>query len=250
MKKIVLIILSFMVVGQITAQKDKASSLLVSETADYKATAGSHSLEINFNPANIFANAQNNQFGLFNGAIKYRKFSDDTHAFRLLVGLSYLNQSIVTQQEDRDNGDLELRDHIKIFGLTFQPGFEKHFDITPRVSPYVGMEALMRYRTTNYISEYQDSQIIYQESWRNDPSAAGAGYILLGGGLIAGVDYYFAKKLYIGLEVGYGLVYTKFLDVYHEDENDSSADYDHKTGSLLGGFPYLTTGNFRIGWVF
>jgi len=250
MRKITFTLLLTMFAMFMQAQNNDANSLLVNDSSDYKQEAGEHSLELNFNPGNIFGSDNGAQFGLLNGGIKYRHFSSEEKAFRMIVNLSYKNATDIIQQADSDADLLELKSSGSIMGITFMPGIEKHFTGSKKISPYVGMQGMLGYKTTSLSVEYQDNNSIYTETIKNDASGLGEGYMAFGVGLFSGVDYYFVKKLYIGVELGYGLQYSKLLNTTRKDEHDSSSDTEHKNGYSIGASPYLATGNIRLGWTF
>lgn len=214
-----------------------------------KQQKGDRALEVNFDPGKIFGSNEGDQFSLFNGSIKYRKFNSDLSAFRTNINLIFLNTTDITQQEDKENDRLELKDKTNMFTLNVQPGWEKHFSANKRMSPYVGIQCLIGFSTSTVTNEYQYDTDIYIEKWINDNDYL-PGLITVGIGTFAGIDYYFVKKLYLGLEIGYGLQYAKLLKTKYLDEKDDSYDYERNNGSVFGISPALATGNLRLGWTF
>jgi len=215
----------------------------------FKQESGNSALEVNFDPGKIFGSDEGAQFGLFNGSIKYRHFKSETSAFRTNINIVFLNTTDITQQEDKTTDLLELKDKNTMITINLQPGWEKHFSANERLSPYVGIQFLLGYSTSIVTSEYQYDKSIYTEKWINKTDFM-PGLFTAGIGAFSGIDYYFVKKLYIGIEIGYGLQYAKILKTKYTDEKDSSYDYERKNGSIIGFAPALATGNLRFGWIF
>ncbi len=226
--------------------KDKTNT----QTSSYKQFADSNSLEINFDPGKIFGSNSGDQFNLLNGGIKYRKFSSENKAFRLGLNISYLRDVSISQQENSDFDLLELKDKVSILETALTIGTEKHFKGTKRLSPYVGFQGLILYKTTSYKEENQSGSSIYYNQYINDEGSAGAGHMGIGIGVLAGFDYYFAKHLYLGVELGYGVSYAKKLTAKYINEDDSDLNEEAKNGSTISVSPYLANGNLRLGWIF
>ena len=220
------------------------------QTGGYMQTAGSQSFEVSFNPGNVFATG-GDAFSLINGAVKYRSFSTAQKAFRIGFNVNFLSETDIIQQENDDLDLKELKAYTSVYGITLTPGTEKHFDVSDRISPYVGIQAILGYKHTSYTEEYEDGNKIETVTLVNSASnGAGAGYLRLGAGIFTGVDYYFVKKFYVGIELGIGLQYDSFLNSKKTDSGDSDYNYDKKHGHRIQLAPGLTTGNIRLGWTF
>ena len=74
--------------------------------------------------------------------------------------------------------------------------------------------------------------------------------LAFGIGVLAGFDYYIAEDLFLGVEIAYGVGYTKESKTTFENEDDHDFDYELKNGSAYGISPSLTTANLRLGWLF
>ncbi len=215
-------------------------------SAQYKPAAGERTLEVNFaplggSPVSI-------------AGIKYRSFGTETSAFRLGVFLGFSNTTTITQDENNQNGatDKELKDTEGSFSINLQPGIEKHFAGTERLSPYIGGVLNIGYMATTSKSETQ-----YTESLVGEDVEKG-GTLNLGLNAVAGVDYYIAQHLYMGTEVGFGVAMNKDLtkkvtsQTLNQDGNGLvSTDTDSKAGteSSLQVGPNVI-GQIRLGWVF
>lgn len=238
---LIMLIFSLSVIAQENINNQNSSDL-------YKQEAGNKSLEVNFDPGQIFGSNTGNQFGLFNGGIKFRSFISDLSAFRINVNLSFQDITEITQQKLGTN--LELKDNTSIFAINLQPGYEKHFSANKRLSPYIGGQLQIGYNASSLKSENQLNNSIYIEKWKNDLNMNLMGTFSAGAGVFAGVDLYFAKKLYLGLEIGYGLQYAKILKSEYTNEEYPDRDYEEKNGYTFGVSPSLATGNLRFGWTF
>ena len=209
-------------------------------------------LEVSFNPGNIFGSSSGDMFGLIDGKIKYRHFSSKTKAFRMGINVSFLSKKDSIRYVDNGSGTLELSNKYTSYGIGIMLGSEKHFGSSNRVSPYTGWQIGFSYVTSKYISEYQDGDNV--ESWvytnYDLPPGLPQGKWGVSIGFISGIDYYFVKHFYIGVELGIGLEYNKFLTGSFEDTGDSDMNDEYKGGYQIVLSPQMTTGNLRLGWSF
>lgn len=136
--------------------------------------------------------------------------------------------------------------NTKTFTFSIRPGYEKHFAGTDRLSPYVGAELLFS-KTTSTVTEDQiqrnpatpaynsydslTSQTIsapytvYSLESKNHKDDGAA--TTFGINLIAGFDFYFAKNLSLGAEMGFGFSTTSYPDYESQElkSTASTADY-------------------------
>ena len=250
MKKPLFIILAFIMMGTY-AQNDNIfdNNSKGTQNGDYMQSAGSHSFEVSFNPSNIFATG-GDAFSLINGTVKYRNFSTAQKALRIGLNVNFQNYTDIIQQADEDVNLKELKQYTTVYGITLMPGFEKHFDVSDRISPYVGAQAIISYKQTSEKTEYEDGDSIETIEYINSAGHAGDGYLAFGPGVFTGVDYYFVKRLYIGVEVGFAFQYYSMLSAKKIDSGDSDNNDEYKNGSQMYFGPGLTTGNIRLGWTF
>lgn len=214
------------------------SVVATTANAQYKPAAGERTLEVNFAPLGGTP--------VSIGGIKYRSFGSETKAFRLGLFLGYGSTATVTQDEDGDADQVELKDKKSTFTISLQPGIEKHFAGTERLSPYIGGVLSIGYGMTN---EREEQQV---------PDEAVGATITKGGSLdlglnaVAGFDYYVANKLYLGTEIGFGVAMhsdmTKKVTYDNiEGAEDSESKVDNKSTFNVG--PNVV-GQLRLGWVF
>ena len=217
-----------------------AAVTLTAVTADaqYKPVAGERTLEVNFAPLGGTP--------LTMGGIRYRTFKSETTALRLSLFLGYGSTGTVTQDEDSELDLVELKDTETNFDISLQPGIEKHFAGTERISPYIGAVLAISYGTT---TEKEQQQVPDQEVGTVTTKGGTLGFGL---NALAGFDYYIASKLYLGTELGFGLAMTKDLTKKITNDNiegaeDSESNVDNQSKFNLG--PNLI-GQIRLGWVF
>ena len=142
----------------------------------------------------------------------------------------------------------ELRNKYSRIGITLKPGIEKHFTGTKRLSPYLGAEAIIGFRTGTSKNEYQMGTDVYIAKTKNSNSADGITFGFAG---VAGADFYIAEKLYLGLELNYGLnTFTAFKTKF-SDTAPGTTDIETKTGKSNSiNFQPDAMGVFRIGFLF
>ena len=254
MKKIILFILPLLLTFSLSAQNDEIFGNNKNEnpftSQSNMQEAGSHVIEVSFNPGNIFGSGSGDIFSLINGTIKYRHFKSDTKAMRYGVKLFYFSDTDITQQANDDFDLLELKDYTTVYSISFMPGMEKHFKVSDKISPYIGWQLLLGYQATSLVEEYQDDKDIETLTFSNSSGHAGEGLLNVGAGVFSGVDYYFVKHFYVGVELGIGVGYSKKLATKYIDSGDSDSDIELKNGSRFVLAPGLTTGNIRLGWTF
>ena len=214
----------------------------------YKQEAGNKSVELVFNPGAIFGSTGGSQLSLANNGLKLRSFSSETSAMRLGVNLSIDNATNLRQEDNQAGDPVDLKTKTSTFNLWLRPGIEKHFAGTDRISPYVGGEVIIGLKSSSTKVENMDADDKITENKTTGANATDG--ITFGLGAFAGVDYYFAKKLYVGAEVGYGLTYFSQATQKYTDGADSGNNNDTTNGGTLNFSPSLATGNLRIGWTF
>ncbi|MFZ6050534.1 hypothetical protein [Halocola ammonii] len=177
------------------------------------------------------------------GGIRYRKFTTATTAIRADVFVGFSNNSTITQQEDSDNDLEELRDVDTEVSISISPGIEMHLEGTNRLSPYYGGVLNIGYARMSTKSEVQVGDDV-------ESSTTTDGTLTLGLNGVFGFDYYFAKNIYIGAELGFGLAFESELDTKTTYSDDSLGD-DTETanGSSFNLGPNVV-GQIRTGILF
>lgn len=175
----------------------------------FKPVAGNVTLEANVNLLGGTVNLNNSL-----NQIKARYFLSDDMAIRFGLGLSMNTDKNVM------NGDSSWTE-TKTSSWSVSPGIEKHFAGTDRLSPYAGLDITIG--STNYKGESNDitftnfgggttSTTTTTASWEGLSSTmpgASRANSTLGVNLVAGCDFYFAKRIFLGYEIGFGFWSTK-----------------------------------------
>jgi hypothetical protein len=203
--------------------------------------------------------------------ISFRKFNaagNSAWRVNLFIGLN--NKTEITGQPV-DTGSFATGGGVpeldkKTSGMTFsiRPGYEKHMAGTDRLSPYWGIEALFSMTTAKVEEDF------LKDNGTTNPAVAATAYKVLtttkdgdgastsfGLNLIAGFDYYIAKNLSLGAELGFGFSMTTMPDIESESVVANSttgawevkADPKQKQGDSMQVGPNVV-GQFKLGWLF
>lgn len=210
-----------------------------SEESTLKAEAGSRNLEVQFAPLG------GNPISI--GGIRYRAFLTNEMAYRANIFLGYTSGSTVTQQEA--NGVPELRNRNSTLTINIRPGIEMHFSGTKRLSPYVGAELDLAYQSNTTVNEIQNpadpaDNAVYELTTKNNN-----GFFRLGLNGVAGADYYFSNKIYMGTEIGFGLSYQSNSTIKNESTLPGATNTEAKQGSTFSIGPNAV-GQIRLGYMF
>ncbi|MDX5346583.1 MAG: outer membrane beta-barrel protein [Hymenobacteraceae bacterium] len=197
-----------------------------------KATAGDIAVEANVGITNGNVNLSNalNQ-------IKGRYFLSDDMALRL--GFNVSRQSF-----SMPGGGIGSTINRSDFMFSINPGIEKHFAGTNRLSPYIGAELSFAVRSLEEDSERPDGNYDYtmEGGWTGNQR----GYTSVGVNGVAGMDFYVARHLYVGYELGFGIHFKNEADI----ERATSAGVTVTDGdSSLDLGPRVLNG-VRVGFVF
>tara|TARA_R110002096_G_scaffold117210_3_gene253876 strand:+ start:12891 stop:13562 length:672 start_codon:yes stop_codon:yes gene_type:complete len=167
------------------------------QAQDFKPAGGEKNIEVNFAPLGGNPISINN--------LKFRYFMDSQTALR--VGFSVSSSSTTDIQLQGPN-QIEVEGTNSSFGFSINPGIEKHFEGTDRLSPYVGAELNFASSSTTQTQESLNGagDAIAGESEVKDGSTT------LGLNLLLGADWYFSKHIYMGTEVGFGFATTSNAD--------------------------------------
>ena len=241
MKKILLITALFAVSITTVAQKRKApvaAAYTSPATSDFKPTEGTITAEVGITGGILSATPILNE-----GAAKFRYFFKDDIAFRLGLGIASDKKETVNITLP-GTANAETITKINKFGTkTFNLGVEKHFTGAERLSTYVGFDLLLEFKNASSVSNkssstsnststtegatgYTFTTSNGQTTYNNPIEPAGSSF---GFRVTTGADYYFSKKLYLGVEVGLG---------YKTGTNDQVSTTDS---------PGITVVNFQEG---
>jgi hypothetical protein len=158
--------------------------------------------------------------------ITYRKFNaTGNRAWRINVFVGLTNETKVTSQQDTSmhvgtGTTAKPESDKKTTGLAFsiKPGYEWHCAGTERLSPYCGVELLFAMGTAKI---EQDTAVSNQTGtaagtdWKLltlETKGGNDAYTTIGLNLVAGADFYIAKNLSLGTELGFGFSTTSHPD--------------------------------------
>lgn len=225
-----------------------ASLLAVALTSNaqdtYKFVAGDNNLELNFKPLS------GAPIGM--GNIKYRRFLSESLALRIGLGFSF--QSDVEAKDINDpnsiaipQAKIELNKTTTAFGWNISPGFEKHFAGTERLSPYLGAELVFGMNTS---MEKDERYNLTTKGVETTTTKGTDGSLNFGLNALAGFDYYFAKRLYAGAELGLGFGVISKSEVTVEDTQAGFvAPAPTRQGGTINFAPGVNTA-IRLGFLF
>ncbi|MBS1782502.1 MAG: hypothetical protein JSS78_05515 [Bacteroidetes bacterium] len=150
--------------------------------------------------------------------LKTRSFINHNTVFRMLTNISYGNRRINGQFQDTAMNN---------FGIALGLGIEKIFHPAERLNTYMGADLMLGYANVN----------MRTVNVHNNQGAFG-----LGVRMFTGMDYYVLPKVYLGLELGWGLSYNYYGMVHTMSSNNN------RTLSNFTLTPYVTP-QLRLGYV-
>src|SRR5690606_28297955 len=198
---------------------------------EFKPTAGDVTVDLGVagGLGNTTINLPDQGFGT--GAMfKARYFKTENIAYRgtLFVGNTSETNNLPTEKEEMN---------VYGFGLGF--GMERHFTGTERLSPYVGGDVLLGYSSMNMKST--------EISTGDVQELKGPGVFRFGVRGVFGADYYIAKRVFLGVEAGLGLMYESEGDTTFK--STGNPDVVAEGGSSFRITPEVVTG-IRVGFAF
>ncbi|MCE2997239.1 MAG: hypothetical protein ACK5RG_11685 [Cyclobacteriaceae bacterium] len=197
---------------------------------EYKPNPKNLTLEVNFNPFSSSPVSIN--------YLRFRKFVTDRTAWRLSGTIGYKNQNLIEYVTQYT------------FDINLRPGYEWHFKGTERLSPYIGFDVDFALKASGFtdkrsIQQNQGPNSSISGAW--DVNGTERGFTRFGSNLILGLDYYVIKKLYVGLEVGWGFQLVSSHDIVVTPRSASNQ-------TISGGSVFQIGTNYnsavRLGFVF
>lgn len=194
-----------------------SSTVLLAQDAatDFKPAKGANNFELNFVPLN----GKPIQMTY----IRYRRFLSEKTAIRLGVGLS-LNTTkgdSVFASNVTANSTVKSEYKTTKMGWAIKPGIEMHMEGTNRLSPYMGFELDIAGQSTKDVNpqgvDAKDELTIVTDENKNK-----GGFMRIGANLLAGVDCYITKHLYLGTELGFGFAMVNYKDYKMSTEYPST----------------------------
>ncbi len=165
-------------------------------------------------------------------SVKVRRFKSEKVVERFTANLSFNNT-----KRNNIHGTEGFDSSKTAFGLSLSYGREKHFAGAERLSTYIGWDVTAGVFTASNKSQASSAQTDLRKS---SQSAFGIGVQA-----VTGMDYYVLPKVYLGVELNYGLNYGHAGKL--NEIND--AGQPHETGSSITFTPAMG-GSFRMGYRF
>lgn len=221
------------------------------QAQDWKPAAKNKSLEVNFAPLGGSP--------ISIGGVQFRMFNSETSAIRAGLFLGFSSSNKVTQDKADSTspasaGAAELKTKSSSFEIGLQPGIEMHMAGTERLSPYWGAVLDLGFKGSTEKKEVGGataSAAVYEATTKNKE-----GFVRLGVMLALGTDWYFAKKAYLGAEMGVGLgIKSDATEKYSDDIPLATGEPSHDKDIKMGNgsemnFGPTVNGKIRLGWVF
>lgn len=242
--------------------------------AQYKPTAGSLSTEIQFNPFD----QDGHTFKL--DGLKLRYFITDNDALRLKLGFSLgHNNSVIEDQSPKDDTTEKwwYKDemHSTVGNISLNLGYERHFNVSKRISIYVGASiGFDRHFVSSDLEHNQIRSSVY-DNWQTHATSYSAkftngsfnmnengigeihdrAYWAINADIFTGIDFYVYKGLYVGAELGLSINSLKYSEMKFKGEMKPSEeggsiefksnDDKRETNVKIDVQPAL-----RLGWTF
>lgn len=175
---------------------------VAAQAQDFKPVAGDVTTEFG-----LTGGINNTDFKLNDGAalLRFRYFNTEKVAYRLGFNVSSTSDKTNAYGTGADAGQKGTFTK-KATNVLINLGIEKHFTGTDRLSPYVGGDILFGAGSVKETAENTTANgAAYVKDVFNE--VKGPGYVSVGLRGVVGADYYIAKRLYLGVEAGLGLVY-------------------------------------------
>ena len=168
---------------------------LFAQGTNFARSEGNVTVDVNFRPG---VNAP-----LALNLIQGRYFLSETTAIRTGINLTVASN---TDKATTRIGNTVLEENWlnRNIAFTLNPGIEKQYPITDRLSTYIGGDILFTYNTDYALYENSDLD--------KDVTKNAAGSTTYGAQFVAGFDIAIFKGLYLGAELNYGATWTTFAD--------------------------------------
>jgi len=176
---------------------------VTAKAQDFKPTQGDVTTEFG-----LTGGINNTNFNLNEGAgmLRFRYFQKENLAYRL--GFNVGSNNVTKNAYGTDNKEGSAKSRATDFLVNL--GVEKHFAGTERLSPYVGGDILFGAGTRKVSFENATGPAnapLYADNTSSE--SKGPGYVSFGLRGVIGADYYIAKRLFLGVEAGFGFAYEK-----------------------------------------
>ena len=175
-------------------------------------------------------------FGLNGGNLNFNFTLSDEWMVRLGFGVTV---DKVSSKDEDDN-----KNHVTESTFNVKPGIIYSFSGTDRLEPYVGAELVFGLNSTCNYSNVKMDGATYERENKTRTSNFGAN-------AVTGFNFYVAKDLYVGAEVGLGFIVTP--QSHNFGTNDEGEEYDSKDDKSKSHTTHISpncTPSVRVGWKF
>jgi hypothetical protein len=213
--------------------------------------------ELNFNPFDGSLSLNN-----ASGQIKVRKFLKNDIALRAAISIGYKYDN---DQEKLAYGTqpYDATDKKTSILTALNLGVEKHFNSEHRLSPYIGFDIGLGYKSTKQELEYNSNTRTVKGAWEVESYYFNGnyyitqlnyderGFLSTNASILTGFDFYMDDNFYLGYEFGFGYEYIKYSKIEITKDPDypitiTNPDLDSKSWRIG---PRLLNG-IRIGYNF
>jgi hypothetical protein len=205
---------------------------VINAQESYKPEAGSISVEVGFSPFHSNGDA----ISLPNGSLTGIYSLSDEIAIRLGLGFARVSESA----DDKNN----TKGSYSETTFLITPGIVYSFAGTAKLAPYIGAQFLIA--SEGSYGEIEKSSTTTTGT-NVDQNGNRFGFNKFGIGAFTGFNYYFAKNLYIGAEVGLGYLSTSRKDGEVSQNGVATKYEDEYSESTIG---FYATPALRLGWAF
>jgi hypothetical protein len=220
----------------LTAVKGQTGeSVKESPKESFKPKKGSIALEAGFSP---FAVDGNNIY-LQQGQIRAVYTVSEKIGIRLGLGFNTVSAS----DDNGQVGDAWQSETKNSSAISFSPGLVYSLSGTEKLTPYFGAELVFATSSNTSITEGRNSKTIV----RND----GEIFNTIGVGVFSGFNYYFAKNLYAGVELGIEIDNRSLKNMVTETTTSATTEtIELKNEVRVTTVETVFNPAIRLGWVF
>jgi outer membrane protein W len=207
----------------------------MAQESSFKPEVGSLTLEVGFSPFNV----EGDNIQLSNGQIRAIYTITNNIGLRLGLGIGVASDS--NDNALKDDDWMKLSSSISRISLS--PGIIYNFSGTARLTPYIGAELNFATMSAKETLEEKNSKTIIKNE--------GGMFSTIGLGVFSGFNYYFARNLYIGTEIGLAFENRSLKNMVIETtengviKTDEPKDSNSQTSIGMIAMPTL-----RLGWTF
>ena len=203
---------------------------------EFKVDPGKFMMEVGFSPIAGTVNEVN----LIGGQLRGIYVVSEKVEVKLGVGFG-LNK---TKSDNGESGAAWAENANRVSSFSINPGVNYIFEGTKKLSPYIGAELGYGMSASKVKRETNAGKII-------DKNADVDRYNNFKFNALAGFDYFFAKNIFVGVEVGLGVNISVLKESYTETTADGKTTKDEsKVDAHTVNFAPSFTPSLRLGWAF